>query len=114
MLFLLVFYVVAGLGLVLLALPLIKRKAKPNWLYGFRVPKTLNDPHLWYEVNAYFGRWLLASGVATVLAAVGFYLAGLSLDAYAWAVLAGFAVVFVPGLALSWRHMNQLAERSTP
>lgn len=110
---LMVFYVAAGLALVLLAFPLIRRKAKPNVIYGFRVPKTLTTPDLWYEVNAYFGRWLLASGVATVLAAVGFYLAGLSVDAYAWAVLAAFAVVFVPGLVLSWRHMNRLAERST-
>ncbi|MCS6842812.1 MAG: SdpI family protein [Caldilineales bacterium] len=114
MLFLTVFYVVAGLGLVLLALPLIKRKAKPNVLYGFRVPQTLNNPALWYEVNAYFGRWLLASGAATVLAAVALYPAKLSVDAYAWAVLVAFAVVFVPGLVLSWRHMNRWAKSTTP
>ena len=44
----LVLYVGIGLLLILVAIPLIRKKIKPNHLYGFRVPQTLNDPEVWY------------------------------------------------------------------
>ncbi len=69
----LLLYVAIGLLLVVVCLPLIKRKIKPNGLYGFRVPQTLNDPDVWYAVNAHFGRRLLVTGIATTLAALLFY-----------------------------------------
>jgi uncharacterized membrane protein len=74
---LLVLYMILGLLMVMLAVPLIKRKVKPNGLYGFRVPQTLSDPEMWYAVNAHFGRRLLVTGVATTLAALLLYRASL-------------------------------------
>lgn len=56
----------AGLGI-----PLIMRRVPPNGLYGFRVPKTLDNPSVWYPANAFAGYCLLASGIvlaATALA----------------------------------------------
>jgi SdpI/YfhL protein family len=37
----------------------MKHKIPPNHWYGFRVPATLNDPGLWYKVNAYAASGLL-------------------------------------------------------
>ena len=46
------------------------RRVPPNHWYGFRVPKTLRDPYVWYEANHVAGRDLLLAGVAVLLAAL--------------------------------------------
>jgi uncharacterized membrane protein len=111
---LLVLYMILGLLMVVLAVPLIKRKVKPNGLYGFRVPQTLSDPEVWYAVNAHFGRRLLVTGVATTLAALLLYrVPDLDVDSYAWALLAVYVLFFGVGLAQSWRYMNTLTRSSS-
>ena len=82
----LVLYAAIGLLLILVAIPLIRKKIKPNHLYGFRVPQTLNDPEVWYATNAHAGKRMVAAGICTALAAIGFYyVPGITVDAYAWA-----------------------------
>ena len=104
-------YVAIGLLSIVVSLPLIRRKVGPNLLYGFRVPQTLSDPDVWYAVNAHFGRRLLATGIATTLAALLLYrVPGLNVDAYAWLLLAVFAVFFGAGLVQSWRYMKALSK----
>jgi hypothetical protein len=96
---LLIMYVVFGILLVALSIPLIRRKIPPNGLYGFRIPKTLNHPDLWYEANYRIGWWLLVSGAAIVLAGVGLsFVPGISVDAYALSVLAVLVLVLTPGV----------------
>ncbi|HNB52851.1 MAG TPA: SdpI family protein, partial [Anaerolineales bacterium] len=56
-------YLIGGLGMALIALPLIAEKIKPNPFYGFRVPATLKNPKLWYDVNKYFAKRLLVVGL---------------------------------------------------
>lgn len=63
-------FTLSGLLLISLAIPLIQEKIKPNWFYGFRVPKTINNPHIWYPVNKYGGWWLLGMGALTALTAL--------------------------------------------
>ena len=92
MIVLLALYVGGGLLLTALSVPLIQRRIPPNGLYGFRVRKTMEDPVIWYDVNEYAGKRLLATGLGTVLGAIALSLVpGISLDAYA---LACVAVVF--------------------
>lgn len=90
-------YIVLGILTIILALPLITRKIKPNWLYGFRTPTTLANADLWYDINAYFGRWLLGVGVVFLIASIVLaQVPGISVDAYA----IGATVIIVGGLAL--------------
>ena len=111
----LILYVVAGLLSAIIAVPLIKGKVKPNALYGFRVPQTLNDPDVWYAVNAHFGRRLLLTGIATTLAAIVLYrVPGLDVDSYAWALLAVYGLFFGVGLVQSWRYMKTLSHSTLP
>jgi len=111
----LILYVVIGLLMVIFAVPLIKRKVGPNWLYGFRVPQTMRDPEVWYAVNAHFGRRLLVTGLATLLAAVLLYrVPGLDVDSYAWALLAVFSLCFGVGTVQSWRYMKALSSDALP
>jgi hypothetical protein len=39
-----------------LAVPLIRCKISPNRWYDFRIPRTLNNPDVWYRANAVTGR----------------------------------------------------------
>jgi hypothetical protein len=60
-------------------------------------------------VNCYSGKWLLADGLVIALAAIGLsFWPGISLDAYAYAMLAIFVVVFTVSMADSARYMNSL------
>ena len=105
---LLVIFAGSGLLAILIALPLINRRVKPNPWYGFRVRATLQNPELWYDVNAHLGRRLLISGFITTLAAVLLFLIpDLSPDTYA-ALCGGISVFAITlGLAQSARYLNQ-------
>jgi uncharacterized membrane protein len=105
---LLALYIGSGLLLSILAVPMILRKVPPNRLYGFRVQRTLADPQLWYEVNAYSGRRLLAAGLGTAIgAAVLYFFPGLSLDRYALSCLAIVSILLGIGLVQSIQHLRR-------
>lgn len=46
------------------AVPVVLGKVPPNPIYGFRTPKTLSSPGIWYAANRIAG-WLLI-GAATM------------------------------------------------
>ena len=50
--------------LILLGIPLILRIVPPNYIYGFRIPKTLSDDGVWYAANYVAGWDLVLAGVA--------------------------------------------------
>ena len=109
MITLLLMYVVFGLLLIALAIPMLRGKVPPNPWYGFRVPDTLSDPTRWYKANRYAARWLLLTGIITVAAAVALYFVpGLSVDTYAWLMLAVFGVPFVLMIISSFRYLRRL------
>jgi Na+-transporting NADH:ubiquinone oxidoreductase subunit NqrD len=68
-------YLYTGVGalFVALAVPLMRRLVGPNHWYGFRVPQTLNESHVWYEANAYAGKGFFWLGVLLMAAAVVLY-----------------------------------------
>jgi uncharacterized membrane protein len=106
---LLILYLVSGGFLILISLPLLAEKIKPNSLYGFRVSQTLDDPKIWYATNKYAARWLIAAGVSIVLAAALLYqVPDITVDAYALGCLAVFAIVMTIGIVQSIRYMRRL------
>jgi hypothetical protein len=108
MLTLLSLYVGTGLLLSALSIPLILRRIPPNGLYGFRVKATLENPDLWYAVNAYSGWRLLAAGLSAVVAAVGLaFVPGLTLDGYALSCLAVMGFVLTIGLVQSVLYLRR-------
>lgn len=103
--FLSLVFVASGVLLIALAVPLIRRKVRPNRLYGFRTPSTMGDERIWYEVNAATGVDLLTTGIGLLLLslvhALGLYSAivlalasgvWLTLGAL-WSTIHGFAVI---------------------
>jgi len=104
---LLILYIAGGVGMILLSIPLLNGRIPPNSWYGFRVPKTLNNPEIWYAANRYAAKRLLAAGVSLILTSVGLYnLPGITIDTYALGCLAVFAIVFGVGLIQSFMYLR--------
>jgi uncharacterized membrane protein len=107
----LVLYLVGGVLLIALAIPLLFNKIPPNSFYGFRVTQTTHDSNTWYAVNRYSARWLLFAGVSSVVAAILLYfIPGISVDAYALGCLAVFTATFTLGLVKSFLYMKSLKQ----
>lgn len=51
--------------LILISLPLMLGKVKPNGLYGFRTKKTLSNERIWYKANKFTGWALVLSSIIT-------------------------------------------------
>lgn len=63
-------WLLAGLSLMALSLPLIYQKVPPNHWYGFRVRKTLTDRRIWYAANRAAGLDLFLAGTLIALTAL--------------------------------------------
>jgi len=92
----------AGLGV-----PLVLGMVPPNMLYGFRTPRTLNNPSAWYPANRVTGLWMIATGLVTAAVDVYVYMAGIQLPAAAWSVLApvmtGILAMVIHGVIVARR-----------
>jgi hypothetical protein len=95
---LLVFFVCSGIILVGLSISLIMGKMGPNPWYGFRVRRTLSDPVVWYEVNAYSAKRLLAVGIVNTVSAIVLYFVP-EIDVAAYAISCG--VIAVAGIVVT-------------
>jgi hypothetical protein len=106
---LLFMFLFSGFLLSTLSIPLILGKIPPNGLYGFRVKKTMENPEIWYPVNKVGGKWLLVSGIVLVVTAAGFYfIPGISVEVYSYAILAVWVVLFSIILVATFRFMTSL------
>jgi hypothetical protein len=59
------FPILYGVGFlhIALAIPLIRRRIKPNGLYGVRFPSTMEDESVWYDMNERGGRHMVGISV---------------------------------------------------
>lgn len=104
---LLVLYVGLSVLFIALAIPLIQKRVPPNGIYGFRVPKTLNNPDIWYAVNAHFAVRMMWVGIITlIMSLVLFAIPGLSVDAYSLLVLAVIGIGLLIAIVQSFAYMN--------
>jgi len=61
----------AMLGGSLVLLGNVMPRLRPNWVAGLRSQRLLNDPLAWRQANRTFGTAIVASGVVTMMAAIG-------------------------------------------
>jgi hypothetical protein len=105
----LLLFVFVGALMAGLSLPLLLRRVKPNSLYGFRTPRTLSDENIWYEANAFAGRWTLGLGVLFALISIVLYfLLGANFIVYNVACASVLLVGLLVVLTLSFRHLRSL------
>ena len=67
-------FLVTGLMEIIISIPLILEKIQPNYIYGFRVKKTLSNKEIWYKANKYIGKDFLRSGIIVVIGSIGFFI----------------------------------------
>ena len=58
--------VAVPLLILLLSIPMILGKVPPNGAYGFRTPKTLSSPDVWYPANRAAGWFMLAAVAVSI------------------------------------------------
>ena len=65
----LIISVVIAIGMleIIMGLPLVLEKIKPNRLYGFRLKATLSNEEIWYKSNKRVGRDFIIMGTLVVL-----------------------------------------------
>jgi len=111
MVILLALYAFGGLLLAGLSVPLILHKIPPNGLYGFRVPSSLEDPQVWYKVNAYSGRRFLVVGLGTAIGStILYYLTLPNVEEYAMSCLGLFLALFLWGVITSYLYLRAIQE----
>lgn len=103
-----VLFTAVGLLFIALAVPLQRRRVKPNALYGLRVPEALADEVVLHEANARSACDLLWLGVATTGLALALglrWLPGMAEAVYATvcvgALLLGVVVYAVRGFVIA-------------
>ena len=106
---LLALYSTGGLLLAGLSVPLILQKIPPNSLYGFRIPSTIENPELWYKVNAYAGKRLLVVGLGTAIGTIFLYfLTTPNIDNYALGSLGLFLALFLWAIISSFLFLKDI------
>ena len=73
--------VFVGIVLIAISIPLIKRRIAPNPWYGIRITKAFQSNELWYDINEYGGRQLLAWAIPMIIAGIAFLFIPLSQEA---------------------------------
>jgi hypothetical protein len=107
---LLALYSIGGLVLAGISVPLILHRIPPNGLYGFRIRATINNPELWYKVNAYAGRRLLVVGLGTAVGAILlFYTVDSGINGYAMSCLGLFVGLFLWAIITSYLYLRSIA-----
>jgi len=101
-------YVAFGLLLILMSVPFLAQKIKPNPFYGFRTARTLNDPAIWYKANAYAARMIVGIGMFVVMLAWTLGESHLSHRAYGAALGAVLLLGMSFAVALSYWHIRRL------
>jgi hypothetical protein len=94
---------------VAMGIPLSQGWVRPNRLYGFRTPKTLHDPDVWYPTNRVGGYWGIATGIVGAVVSVSTFFSGLGLLAAAWLNFVPFGV----GIVGIWTHGLLVIRRVT-
>jgi uncharacterized membrane protein len=108
MLVLTLVFVSVGLVLIAVSVPLIRRRVKPNWWYGVRLPATFADEWVWYEANAASGRDILVVGVLLVVLSIVLPWTGVSEKAYALTISAVATVGMLGAAAVGIVRANRL------
>jgi uncharacterized membrane protein len=63
-------YGIGGVFLIAISLPVMYDKVPPNGFYGFRTPRTMSDPNLWYPANRVAGRNMVLAGLIVIITAL--------------------------------------------
>ena len=67
---LIIVFILVGMLEIIIGIPLLLEKIKPNWLYGFRLTKILSNDEIWYKSNKYVGRDFIIAGIIVIFSSL--------------------------------------------
>lgn len=74
MLLSLITFFLTGIVFSGLAIPLIRKKVKINSWYGIRIPQTMDNEKVWYQVNEIMGKYIFVFGMLISILSLYFML----------------------------------------
>jgi len=103
-----VWFVLVGVFLIAVSLPMLLRRVPPNALYGLRVPATFKNEQVWYDANAASGRDMVVFGLIVVLFGFMPPRFGWSGETHwlAWSLVVGGGAVVTA--MLGWQRANRM------
>lgn len=99
-------FIMLGIGnivLMAIALPLVMHRIKPNRLYGIRTALTLRNETVWYQVNRFWGRGMIASGLAFFLLSALFGNWRADVNGQHISITLFLVTVSLPAILTTWR-----------
>jgi uncharacterized membrane protein len=107
-----VVFILLGILFIGLALPMMRRRIKPNPLYGIRVAATFADEWVWYEANAAAGRDLAVFGLIQIAVALTLaFWPAIPVLAYLFINLAVLGIGTIVFAIVSLRRANRLLKQ---
>ena len=107
--FLAFLFFLVGCLFIGLSIPLINRRIKPNPWYGFRTPKTLRSPEIWYLANEYLGRLLCKAGIGICVVSVILpIIPGMNAAVYAFIQIASMVTLLLGVVIKSFIYISKL------
>ncbi|MCE5315069.1 SdpI family protein [bacterium] len=76
------YFVGASLLFILLALPLLMNRIKPNAFYGLKLAKVQSDERIWYLANSFAAKGIILTGIVTIVLAVALRLMNVAPEMY--------------------------------
>lgn len=106
-------FIVAGLLLIGLSIPMLQRRIAPNPVYGLRIRATFADEWVWYEANARAAKHLFILGLVILILAIGLPLVpGLRADDHSAIIAIVMPISTILICVVAIRYANRLlAER---
>ena len=52
------------------SIPLVRRRVKMNYLYGFRIPKAFESEENWYDINEYGAKQMIIWSILIILVGI--------------------------------------------
>jgi len=102
-------FILVGILEIILGIPLLLEKIKPNWLYGFRLPYTLSSDEIWYKSNKYVGRDFIVAGFIVILGSL--FLLVFKTDSSVIGIsLVSILLIILPIIIILIRAFNYLKE----
>ncbi len=104
-------YIIGGVIFCLYALPLMRRRVKPNLLFGIvRTARIISNPDLWYSVNAYAARLLfLLSSLLILIAVLLATIPNFSADSYLFCCIIYVLLASILMWRAILRYMNSVS-----
>jgi uncharacterized membrane protein len=100
--------IVVAIVTIAISIPLIMGLVPPNGFYGFRTPKTLSSPEIWYPANRVSGIYLALAGLVTLITTLALRGAGFSPERSAGTMLALILGPLTVALIASFLYLRKL------